>query len=147
MRTYSPVDFSRVLLEGSFWRERLYTVLTRTVPSQYRQLERHGILHSLSIPKPTPPLTIPRNHHNFTTQIFWDSDVGKWIEAASYALSHRRDQAIEAKVQDVTLARRGAYRRRPALPSRRFPARSYSSSDTRTTVSSDSASDRPATSE
>jgi DUF1680 family protein len=102
MRTYSPVDFSRVMLEGPFWRERLDTVLTRTVPSQYRQLERHGILHSLNIPKPIPPLTIPRNHHNFTTQIFWDSDVGKWIEAASYALSHRRDQAIEAHIDAIT---------------------------------------------
>jgi uncharacterized protein len=102
MRTYSPVDFSRVSLEGAFWRERLDTVLTRTVPSQYRQLESHGILHSLTIPKPVPPLTIPRNNHNFTTQIFWDSDVGKWIEAASYALSHRRDAKIEAQIDAIT---------------------------------------------
>ena len=102
MRTYSPVGFSRVSLEGAFWRERLDTVLARTVPSQHRQLERHGILHSLTIPQPVPPLTIPRNHHNFTMQIFWDSDVGKWIEAASYALSHRRDEAIEAKIDEIT---------------------------------------------
>ena len=33
-------------------------------------------------------------------QVFWDSDVGKWIEAASYALSHRRDADIEAKIED-----------------------------------------------
>jgi len=102
MRTYSPVAFSRVSLEGAFWRERLDTVLSRTIPSQHRQLERHGILHSLTIPKPPPPLTIPRNHHDFTMQIFWDSDVGKWIEAASYALSHRRDEAIEADIDAIT---------------------------------------------
>ena len=102
MRTYSPVDFSRVSLEGAFWRERLDTVLTRTVPSQHRQLESHGILCSLTIPQPVPPLTIPRNQHNFTTQIFWDSDVGKWIEAASYALSHRRDEGIEAQIDAIT---------------------------------------------
>ena len=102
MRTYSPVGFSRVLLAGAFWRERLDTVLARTVPSQYRQLERHGILKSLTVPQPVPPLTIPRNQHNFTTQIFWDSDVGKWIEAASYALSHRRDEAIEARIDEIT---------------------------------------------
>jgi DUF1680 family protein len=30
--------------------------------------------------------------------VFWDSAVGKWIEAASYALSHRRDADIEAKI-------------------------------------------------
>ncbi len=34
-------------------------------------------------------------------QVFWDSDVGKWIEAASYALSHRRDADIEAKIDAI----------------------------------------------
>jgi uncharacterized protein len=66
-------------------------VLTRTIPSQYSQLESHGILQSQTIPQPPPPLRIPRCRHDFTTQIFWDSDVGKWIDAASYALAHRRD--------------------------------------------------------
>ena len=91
MRRYSPVNFADVTIEGPFWHERLETVLTRTIPSQYRQLDEHGLLESLKLPQPVPPLRLPRNHHNFTTQIFWDSDVGKWIEAASYALRHRRD--------------------------------------------------------
>ena len=33
--------------------------------------------------------------------VFWDSDVGKWIEAASYALSHRRDAVIEARIEAI----------------------------------------------
>lgn len=102
MRRYSPVNFADVRITGDFWRERLDTVLSRTIPSQHRQLGEHGILESLTIPQPTPPLRIPRNHHNFTTQIFWDSDVGKWIEAASYALNHRRDPAIEAQIDEIT---------------------------------------------
>jgi DUF1680 family protein len=102
MRQYSPVNFAEVNVEGDFWRERLETVLTKTIPSQHRQLAEHGILESLTIPRPVPPLRIPRNHHDFTTQIFWDSDVGKWIEAASYALRHRRDAAIEARIDEIT---------------------------------------------
>jgi DUF1680 family protein len=102
MRQYSPVNFADVSIEGDFWRERLETVLTRTIPSQHRQLVSNGILESLTIPKPAPPLRLPRNRHNFTTQIFWDSDVGKWIEAASYALSHRRDATIEAQIDQIT---------------------------------------------
>jgi uncharacterized protein len=101
MGGYAPVGFAQVSLTGAFWKERLETVLTRTIPSQHRQLEQHGILHSLTIPQPVPPLRIPRNKHDFTVQIFWDSDAGKWIEAASYALAHRRDADIEAKIEAI----------------------------------------------
>lgn len=98
MRKYAPVNFTDVRLTGKFWAERVDTVLARTVPSQYDQLVAHNVLASLKLPKPPPELTFPRNEYGFTTQIFWDSDVGKWIEAASYALHHRRDAAIEAKI-------------------------------------------------
>ena len=101
MNEFKPVRFVDVALEGQFWRERLETVLTRTIPSQHVQLGKHGILESLTLPNPPPPLRFPRNEHNFTVQVFWDSDVGKWIEAASYALSHRRDAAIEAKIKSI----------------------------------------------
>jgi DUF1680 family protein len=102
MRQYSPVNFADVSIEGDFWHERLETVLTRTIPSQHRRLAEYGLLESLTVPQPPPPLRIPRNHNNFTTQIFWDSDVGKWIEAASYALRHRRDATIEGQIDEIT---------------------------------------------
>ena len=102
MSAFKPVRFVEVHLEGQFWQERLETVLTRTIPSQHVQLGEHGILESLTLPAPPPPLRFPRNEHNFTVQVFWDSDVGKWIEAASYALSHRRDPDIESKIEKIT---------------------------------------------
>jgi len=102
MRRLSPVPFTAVSLEDDFWRERLDTVLTRTIPSQYEKLRSSGILESLTIPKPPPPLRIPPGAHGLSMQVFWDSDVGKWIEAASYALAHRRDAAIEAQIDEIT---------------------------------------------
>jgi uncharacterized protein len=98
---YSPVPFADVRIAGPFWRERLEVVLERTIPSQHVKLNEAGILDSLKLPKPVPPLRIPRNSHGFTMQVFWDSDVGKWIEAASYALAHRRDPGIEAKIDAI----------------------------------------------
>ena len=98
---YSAIPFADVRITGPFWRERLETVLKQTIPSQHEKLKEVGILDSLKLPKPVPPLTIPRNSHNFTMQVFWDSDVGKWIEAASYALAHRRDAEIEAKIDAI----------------------------------------------
>ncbi|MEO9297281.1 glycoside hydrolase family 127 protein [Devosia alba] len=99
MSRYAPVPFPQVKLEGQFWHERLDTVLDRTVPSQHKKLGEYGILDSLKLPKPPPPLRFPRHANGFTVQVFWDSDVGKWIEAASYALAHRRNADIEAKIE------------------------------------------------
>ena len=110
MRRFKPVRFTAVRVEGGFWRERLDTVLTRTIPSQYRQLQENGILDSLQIPQPPPPLRIPVGEHGISTQLFWDSDVGKWIEAASYALSHRRDATIEDRIERITDALERAQR-------------------------------------
>ena len=98
MRVYSSVPFQQVKVTGPFWHERLETVLTRTIPSQLKMLEKSDIRGSIKLPKPVPPLTIPRMPNGFTVQVFWDSDIGKWIEAASYALSHRRDPAVEAEI-------------------------------------------------
>jgi DUF1680 family protein len=100
-KSYYPLPFAEVAMTGSFWRERLDTVLSRTIPSQHAKLMEVGILDSLKLPQPVPPLTIPRNSHDFTMQVFWDSDVGKWIEAASYALSHRRVADVEAKIDAI----------------------------------------------
>jgi hypothetical protein len=102
MRKYTPAPFAAVDFGEGFWHERLETVLTRTITSQYEQLQRHGILESMRAPKPAPPLRIPVSNHGMSTQVFWDSDVGKWIEAASYALSHRRDAIIEARIEEIT---------------------------------------------
>ena len=100
-RGYSAVPFADVRITSPFWRERLETVLDRTIPSQHAKLEEFGMLESLKLPQPPPPLRIPRNSHGLSTQIFWDSDVGKWIEAAAYALAHRRDGDIEAKIDAI----------------------------------------------
>jgi len=100
-RGYSPIPFSEIKLSSPFWRERLETVLTRTIPSQHAKLEEYGMLEWLKLPQPPPPLRIPANNHGLSTQIFWDSDVGKWVEAASYALAHRRDADVEAKIDAI----------------------------------------------
>jgi hypothetical protein len=101
MTRLHPVDFTKVTMDGAFWRERLDTVLNATIPSQHVRLKEYGILDSLKLPQPVPPLRIPVGSHGMSTQVFWDSDVGKWVEAASYALRHRRDADIEARIDAI----------------------------------------------
>jgi DUF1680 family protein len=102
MGQYAPINFSDVKIGGEFWHERLEAVLAHSVPLQYRQLEDTQMLRSLLVEDPPPALTIPRNKDDFTQQIFWDSDIGKWVESASYALHHRRDAKIEAGIDRIT---------------------------------------------
>lgn len=101
MREYYSVQFSDVKVTGKFWRERLETILTRTIPSQLKMLAESDIRGSIKLPKPVPEITQPRRCDGFTVQMFWDSDIGKWIEAASYALSHRRDPVIECEIEEI----------------------------------------------
>jgi uncharacterized protein len=61
------VSFTDVNLTGKFWSERLDTALAKTIPSQYEKLIEYNVVESLKIEQPPPPLTIPRNNHDFTT--------------------------------------------------------------------------------
>ena len=36
-----------------------------------------------------------------TPHIFWDSDIAKWLEAASYSLATHPDPTLEARVDEV----------------------------------------------
>ena len=123
MSQYHPIRFVDVRLEGAFWKERLDTVLASTIPSQHKKLTEFGLLDSLKLPNPPPPLRFPRHANGFTVQVFWDSDVGKWIEAASYALAHRRDAAAlsvqrraEALTRPGCRCRRGGRDRARSVP-------------------------------
>ena len=54
-------------------------MLATTIPSQHKKLSEYGYLSSLKLPQPPPPLRFPRHANGFTVQVFWDSDIGKWI--------------------------------------------------------------------
>jgi DUF1680 family protein len=97
MAQHAPVSFVTVSIEGDFWRERLETVLTRTIPAQRAALEAAGVLDALALPEPA--LRIPADDKGFTPQIFWDAEIGMWLEAASYALAHRRQPTIEGQIE------------------------------------------------
>jgi DUF1680 family protein len=101
MPQHAPVSFVTVSIDGAFWRERLETVLTRTLPAQHAAMEAAGMFEQLALPKPPPPLRIPANDDGWSPQMLWDAEVGKWLEAASYALAFRRDPALERQIEAI----------------------------------------------
>jgi DUF1680 family protein len=95
------VPFTAVEFTDSFWQPRQHAVRQRTVPILFGRCEDVGMVESLAVDTPPPPLRIPIGPWGGTQQMFWDSDLGKWIEAASYTLAVRRDAALEARIDDL----------------------------------------------
>ncbi len=92
------VPFTAVEFHDLFWAPRLAAVRARTVPILFRRCVDAGMIELLDVDTPPPPLRIPIGHWGGTTQMFWDSDLGKWIEAAAYTLAVARDPDLEADI-------------------------------------------------
>jgi uncharacterized protein len=84
----SEVEFTGGLLGG---RRRVNREVT--LPIDYEQCERTGRIDAW---KQDWTPGDPRKPH-----IFWDSDVAKWVEAASYSLTTDADTDLQAMVQSV----------------------------------------------
>jgi DUF1680 family protein len=83
-----PVPVESVKLEDSFWAPRLDTLLNVTIPTQYQLLEETGRIDNFR--RAAGKVKGP-----FRGLFFNDSDVYKWVEAASFALAYRRDPRVE----------------------------------------------------
>lgn len=85
-----PASFTRVTFNDSFWSPRLEINRTATIPHEYEKLERTGRIGAWDLSwkpgDPNPP------------HIFWDSNVAKWIEVASYSLATRYDAQLDARL-------------------------------------------------
>ena len=98
---YVPVDHTRVAFDGGFWKSWTETVRNVTIPTQHMRLEEEGFLEVLDFDKPAGPLARPIQPSGLSMQHFFDSDFGKWIEAASYTLKNNPNPDIEAKIDAI----------------------------------------------
>ncbi|ACQ82171.1 protein of unknown function DUF1680 [Beutenbergia cavernae DSM 12333] len=96
-----PVNVRDVVVEDAFWGPRQQQLRATTLDAQYDQLVATGRIGSLALTW-TPGSDEPRPHP------FWESDIAKWLEAASYVLGTHPDAALEAKVDGVVAALAGA---------------------------------------
>jgi DUF1680 family protein len=96
------LPLAAVTIEDQFWAPRIAMNTDRGIDIQYKQLERVGAIDALDLSHPPSALPIPFSPHNFVTPVmWWDSDVAKWIEAASYSLATHKNAKLEALVDDV----------------------------------------------
>jgi DUF1680 family protein len=86
------VSWRQVKLTGGFWGERQHTNSHRTIPAIYKQMKDTGRIDAWKLDWQEGQ---PQPH------IFWDSDSGKWIEAAAYSLATTPNPELEAQVDAV----------------------------------------------
>ncbi|MBN1554621.1 MAG: glycoside hydrolase family 127 protein [Phycisphaerae bacterium] len=89
-RRLTPAAFEDVQFDGGVLGTRRETNRTVSLMDQYTKCKSSGRIDALDLTKKG----IPRHR-------FWDSDVAKWVEAASYSLSTHPDKRLAAKVNEV----------------------------------------------
>ena len=98
-RQYTPVPLAAVTIDDAFWSPRLAANRTQTIPIEYEQCRITGRIDALRLTwQPGEPVP----------HIFWDSDVAKWVEAASYSLATHPDPALDAQLDEVVALLAGA---------------------------------------
>ena len=97
-----PLPLADVLVQDHFWTPRLQVNREQGIDIQYGHLRDVGALDALDFSRPPPPLPVPFSEHNHVTPVmWWDSDIAKWIEAASYSLETHPDPQLENLVDDA----------------------------------------------
>ncbi|MBK8046380.1 MAG: glycoside hydrolase family 127 protein [Anaerolineales bacterium] len=91
-RVYKPVPLTAVTIADSFWSPRQRANRAQTIPLEYEQCRITGRVDALRL-QWQPGQPIP--HY------FWDSDIAKWIEAASYSMTTHPEPALDALVDAV----------------------------------------------
>ncbi len=93
--SWQPAPLTSVFIDDAFWSPRLQINREKTIPYQYAQCKETGRIDALRLTWKPGMAPVPHP--------FWDSDVAKWIEAASYSLATHPDPALDALV-DETIA-------------------------------------------
>lgn len=82
------IEFADVKITGGYWKARQDINRSVTLKAVYDRFNETGRFEALKCDLRDGDTNIPH--------IFWDSDVAKWIEGASYILhSEKNDQAVE----------------------------------------------------
>ena len=103
---FRPPAVPQVDVRG-FWGGRIDAVASRTADILYERCVVAGMLDQIDPDRPSPGVRIPFHvsdgdaESTVTTQMFWDSDLGKTIETAAYSLYRKPNPELEAKIDAV----------------------------------------------
>ena len=87
------MPLNKVTIEDDFWAPRMKVNREKTLLAAHKQLRDTGRIDAFRLD--WKPGMEPQPHR------FWDSDVAKWVEAASYSLATHPDPELEKLVEEV----------------------------------------------
>jgi len=60
-----------------------------------------GMVKAIDVSQPSPGIVLPLQPWGGSTQMFWDSDLGKSIETVAFSLYRKPNPALEARVDKI----------------------------------------------
>jgi len=103
--SWQPLRRGQVTIQDGFWRHWRDLIGETTLVHQFEEMRADGHMDAM--------LLDPRMHRGraladpwaeagyWGGSVFWDSDLAKWLEAASARLEQTRDPVLEARVDEV----------------------------------------------
>ena len=99
-RQFRPLPVPEVKVRG-FWGDRQDAVCAHTAETLLDRCVEAGMLDQIDVRRPSPGIVIPRHSGLVSTQMFWDSDIGKSIETIAYSLYRAPNPRLEARVDEI----------------------------------------------
>lgn len=107
MSSYPQVTFAQTTFHGpSILNRRRETINSTTIKAQLEQLRNTGRYDCFRLQ--WHPVYDEKSAWPVPKSLFWDSDIGKWIEGACYSLAGEYDAEIDAAVRELVETIRGA---------------------------------------
>ncbi len=100
---FTALPFTQVTLEDTFWQPRLEANRQLTIPFIYQQCLQTGRLDAFRPEGEVSAAARTVKGLNANTTRFWDSDVAKWLEAASYSLATHPHPELEKLVDELII--------------------------------------------
>ncbi|WEX73897.1 glycoside hydrolase family 127 protein [Sinorhizobium numidicum] len=99
-RQFRPLPVPSVDVHGLFG-DRQDAICDSTAETLLDRCVEAGMVRAIDTSKPSPGVVIPIQPWGGTTQMFWDSDLGKSIETVAYSLYRRPNPKLEARVDEI----------------------------------------------
>jgi DUF1680 family protein len=99
-RQFRPLPVPSVDLYGLFG-DRQDAICDSTAKTLLDRCVEAGMVRAIDTSQPSPGIVIPIQPWGGTTQMFWDSDLGKSIETVAYSLYRRANPELEARVDAI----------------------------------------------